>query len=234
MTPDDRIDAAELALGLIEGQERAVALERVLADPDFAAELAWWRAKFAALYDGYTAVEPPAFIADSIQALIDAPAGSAPVTTAPRRWPWLLGGLVGGALAASAAALLLVQNVSPPAPVAVERPRPAPLLVAALAAAKGEERSAIAAVVDPGAQVIRVAAVATPPGRTAQLWRIGSDGVPRALGLLSSTRPTRLSVRRPLFPLSGETLAVSIEPLGGSRTGAPTGPVVASGSLTSG
>ena len=39
--PED-VAAAELALGLLEGEERGAALRRVLAEPGFAAQVEWW------------------------------------------------------------------------------------------------------------------------------------------------------------------------------------------------
>ncbi|MGJ3628226.1 hypothetical protein AB5I41_17070 [Sphingomonas sp. MMS24-JH45] len=48
-TPID-MAAAELALGVLDGDERAAALRRVLAEPDFAREVARWRDYLAALF----------------------------------------------------------------------------------------------------------------------------------------------------------------------------------------
>ena len=233
MTPEERIDAAELALGLLEGQERVTALERVLADPEFAAELAWWRSRLEILHAEYEPAEPSAALAGRVEARIAAEAGVTPATRNTRRWPWLVGGLAGGALAASLAALVLTQTTPAPTPVPSER-QVQGLLVAALVPAKGQEVAPLAAVVDQGSGIIRVAAVETPRGRVAELWRIGADGVPRSLGLLAIGGATRLSLRPRSGPGLGETLAISIEPAGGSPTGAPTGPVVATGVLSRG
>lgn len=59
-----------------------------------------------------------------------------------------------------------------------------------------------------------------------QLWAIGADGVPRSLGLL---RGDTLRLEAALEP--GVTLAVSLEPLGGSPGALPTGPVLAAALL---
>ena len=234
MTPEERIDAAELALGLLEGDERVAALERVLADPEFAAELAWWRSRLEVLHAEYGPTEPSAALAGRIEARIDAEAGVTPSTSKAQRWPWLVGGLAGGALAASLAALVLTQTTPAPTPIPSAREVEGPLLIAALVPAKGQQVAPLAAVVDPTSQTIRVAAIETPSGRVAELWRIGADGVPRSLGLLASGEATRLSLRLRTGPGLGETLAISIEPSGGSPTGAPTGPVVATGVLSRG
>jgi anti-sigma-K factor RskA len=70
-------------------------------------------------------------------------------------------------------------------------------------------------------------------GRDHELWIIPAGGTPISLGLISGTGPQRLSVAgeaaghfRP-----NAAIAVSVEPSGGSPTGAPTGPVIAAGEL---
>jgi anti-sigma-K factor RskA len=66
-----------------------------------------------------------------------------------------------------------------------------------------------------------------PKGRDLQLWSL-PDGatVPASLGVLPADgKQVQAS------PAAGGQLLVSLEPAGGSPTGAPTGPVVYSGRL---
>ena len=51
--------AAELALGLLDGDERAAALRRVLADPAFAREVEDWRNRMAGLFDDFARLRRP-------------------------------------------------------------------------------------------------------------------------------------------------------------------------------
>ena len=73
------------------------------------------------------------------------------------------------------------------------------------------------------------------PRRVPELWLIPADGKPRPLGLLQRRPhrdhrdPARSRRRR---PSRNAVLAVSLEPPGGSPTGQPTGPVIATGKLT--
>ena len=72
------------------------------------------------------------------------------------------------------------------------------------------------------------------PGRVLELWSVPPEGAPRSLGLIRADGVTLLDRRRlPATLLRGGTaaLAVSVEPPGGSPTGAPTGPVVYAGKL---
>nr|WP_277924065.1 anti-sigma factor [Sphingomonas hankookensis] len=214
--------AGELALGLLEGDERAQALRRTLSDPDFARAVEWWRVRFADLLVEYRPVAAPAGLIDDIG-----------VPTAPKT----RGGLrlvVSSALAAAAAAVLVM--VLRPAETVLPPPIDRATTVTLLAALQPSDGTGtpISAVVDGGAGQVRVVATGiAPAGKAAQLWVI-RDGVPRSLGLLSGSGTTRLALppteRAALQP--GLVLAISIEPPGGSPKATPTGPVVASGPLT--
>lgn len=145
----------------------------------------------------------------------------------------LLAAALMGALAASAATVAVMvyrEQAAAPAPADAT----APLLTAALTPEAGE--SLYVAAYDP----VRRSVVVTPTrvlpedDRARELWLIPADGVPRSAGLLrAGAEPTALPVRGELLELAiaGAALAVSLEPAGGSPTGAPTGPVIASGAL---
>ncbi|WP_121115822.1 anti-sigma factor [Croceibacterium ferulae] len=232
MNSDDQILAAELALGLLDDAEHMAARQRLLTDPDFAAEVAWWQDRFAGLAEGTAAVEPPSALLARIQARLTqaAPAGAA------RRWNWFTGGALTGALAASLAALLLMPDAK-----VIERVRervveipvaaPAPL-VAVLAPGEGTGREPVAAVYDQQTRTLRLTATITVPAdRAAELWSIGSDNVPRPLGLLTAGTRGAIRIEGDMVLQPDETIAISIEPVGGSPTGQPTGEVIAAGPL---
>lgn len=70
--------------------------------------------------------------------------------------------------------------------------------------------------------------------RVLELWSVPPDGAPRSLGLIAADGATVIDrTRLPATLLKGGTaaLAVSVEPPGGSPTGAPTGPVIYAGKL---
>jgi anti-sigma-K factor RskA len=81
--------------------------------------------------------------------------------------------------------------------------------------------------------IVNAAALDRTAQRDHQLWIIPAGGQPVALGLVRSGGRHRLEVPRELTPhfRSESVVAVSLEPLGGSPTGQPTGPVLASGPL---
>ena len=221
--PDDETRAAELALGLIEGDERAAALRRVLAEPAFAAAVERWRVRFAQLFDLWPDAVPPPELIDRIDASLDGV-----VPSRGRRVPWPL---IASVMTAIAACLLIFvavrpDPVAPPPPPAAD----APALVAGIAA----DKQVVGALYRPETGSLRVAAsTLAPTGRVAQLWVIAGDAAPYPLGLLTGeTTVIRLTPADRARIAAGATLAISIEPTGGSPTGLPAGPVVGTGGLS--
>jgi len=78
------------------------------------------------------------------------------------------------------------------------------------------------------------AALLTTDKRSMELWLIPQGGKPASLGLISAGQPVQLNLPPELLKHvgTGATLAVSLEPPGGSPTGQPTGEVIAHGNLT--
>ncbi len=220
--PEPDMTAAELAIGLLDGEERAAALRRVLSDPDFAREVESWRRRLSGLFDDYPEIAAP----ESVAARLAAPDI---VPTAARPTGWRIAAIAATAIAAMLALFVVLR----PVPQAIVPPPAHRTMIAALA--MSGTSGAVPAVVDMTAGEVRIGEAAiAPQGKSAQLWMIGDDGVPRPMGLLASGGPSRmtLSDRQRGLIKAGIMLAVSIEPLGGSPTGKPTGPVVASGKLS--
>lgn len=241
MSAEDRpVLAGELALGVLDGDERAEALRLVMADRAFAGRVEWWRDRFAAWFAEWPEARPDPALEARVMAALPGGAGGSGGGAAnddARRSVKLWRGVAGASTAAAAAllaALLLqperVARPQPPAP-APRVAAPAPLIAVLAPTGRG---APIAALVDLGAGTIRLAAAPpVPAGRQAELWTIGTDGVPRSLGVLGGGPAPRLAVpgQARARLLTGVTLAMSIEPEGGSRTGSPTGPVIGTGEL---
>jgi anti-sigma-K factor RskA len=72
--------------------------------------------------------------------------------------------------------------------------------------------------------------VSLTPQQSLELWALPKSGPPASLGVIASDKLTALSKKT--LPKDTKGLAVSLEPLGGSPTGAPTGPILFVGDLT--
>lgn len=75
-----------------------------------------------------------------------------------------------------------------------------------------------------------VAAITPEASKALELWAITPGAAPRSLGLVQAKGTTVLQLATP--PAPGDTVAITIEPAGGSPSGAPTGPVVLSGTFS--
>lgn len=235
--------AAELALGVLDGDERARAMRRVLSEPGFARAVEQWRGYLAQLFDLWPAITAPDIlprIERSIDRLHDTTDTIVPHPRGSRLWPSLA--VLSSIAAAGLLVILLVRPLSlptvPPPPPPAGAPAtpvaaPLPTLVASL---EPEGKQAPMTVVyDQRSGTLRLTETTLARAdRSAELWVIPGDGTPRSLGLLHDTGGTALALSPAVraYLAAGATLAVSIEPVGGSKTGAPTGPVVAKGALS--
>jgi anti-sigma-K factor RskA len=226
---EDEVDlaAAEYVLGLTEGDARSIARERASADPAFAARIDAWEQRFSPLTGDVGEVTPPDTVWERIAGSIIAPSN---VVALPNRPRWMNSLTVWRAtaalstLAAACLAIVLILPTKPSAPHAQQ--------IATLTAPDG--RPLYVATLDPAQNAVTVIPVGqvAASGRSPELWIIPAGGRPRPIGLLrvvSAKLPATAAV------LSDSRvraiLAVSLEPRGGSTTGAPTGPVIAAGTL---
>lgn len=218
--------AAELALGLLEGEARAAALRLVLSDHDFARAVADWRDRLAPLFDLVPEASPSADLWGRIEAALDGTSASA-----PRAGYWKAATAAALAVAAALAGVLVLRP--PLAPQVIEREKPVAARLAAPLVPEGTA-SIVMARYDPAHAMLRVDANTMPDDdRAPELWVITADGTPRSLGMIEKAGTTEMAMSAELkaWLVDGATLAVSLEPAGGSPTGLPTGPVIASGKL---
>lgn len=225
--------AAEYVLRLLEGEELMKARRRLASDPDFAADVAWWQARLAPLFDevGEEPVSP--LVWQRIAEGLDGRPGGTVVDLRRKLIRWRAGAL---AAAAAAAVLLAIQLRPEPAsvPVRPDATRPAPLLVASLAGEDAPEALTVAYRPESRELVITPARIAAPAERARQLWLIPEGGQPLSLGIVAAEGVQRRVLAPALAArfAAGATVAVSDEPEGGSPTGQPTGDVLAAGSLS--
>ena len=233
--PDERdLLAAELALGVLEGEALAAANRRLLTDPAFAEEVEAWRERLAGMALDVPDEAPPEELWSRIERAIDG-IGPAPVVDLVSRRQlrlWQFGTAAAGTVAAALALVLFIPRpepsiVSPPTRVATQ-----PAIVAQL---RGEgEGPLVAARYDPAtAQLRLVAQDMGPDSRVPELWIIPEDGIPRSLGVIQPAGDTQLVVAEGHRAMlhDGATLAITMEPRATAPHAAPTGPRVATGKI---
>lgn len=214
--------AAELALGVLAGDERAQALRLKLADPAFAAQVAVWEARLEPLGAGFAEASPP-----NLWPAIERRLGGDTVVQLRR---WRIATAATGALAASLALILVLRPA--PAPIEIVR-APDQIVMAELDG--GEKGALFAANYDPASGMLRIKAVRMPNSDLMpELWVIPADGVPRSLGLVSPSGMMKMPVpmgHRKLMQ-DGAVLAVTMEPRDGAPHLKPSSAPVAAGKIS--
>tara|TARA_R110002020_G_scaffold87061_12_gene214986 strand:+ start:1024 stop:1725 length:702 start_codon:yes stop_codon:yes gene_type:complete len=222
---DDNALAGEYVLGVLPLAERRMVEDRMLRDSDFEKLVASWQVDLSNLDDAYR----PATVPQGVKARIDARLFAQAAKPAGGLWASLVfwRGLAFAAVAVAAAIGIFRLDLP-----GTGSPATAPALVAELGA-PGSAVGLIAAL-DPadGAFTITPAAFSPDDGKSLELWLVPGEGAPVSLGLVPADGG-RLVLDQELSERlsAGALIAVSLEPLGGSPSGAPTGPVVLSGAL---
>jgi anti-sigma-K factor RskA len=220
--PEDDLLAAELALGVLEGAERTTAVQRAARDRGFARLVEAWEQRLAPWAAEIREVSPPPEVWDRISSVLPAQAARNGLWHSLNFWRGL--SFAAGALAAACLAGLIY----------LETFAPQQALVATI---EGAGQRHFVATIDSARGTVAVvpAAFSADATRVPELWLIPPDGRPRALGVLRADQTVVLALPPELAALAknNAVLAVSLEPPGGSTTGLPTGPVIATGKLTS-
>jgi anti-sigma-K factor RskA len=206
--------AAEYVLGTLAGAERSSFELRIKTDAEAARTVAAWAQRLQPLADAVPPAIPPANLWQRILRETGA--------TMPSRRNWI-------ALAAAAAiiaAVLFIGNLLRTPEIAA---------VAELAPQGGATAFTIAVTEDREKLLIRAGTVDPLQNQSYELWAVPPSGAaPISLGVIADRGESETTVppdKRALLD-AGVTLAVSLEPEGGSPTGHATGPVLFVGALS--
>ncbi|MBA4284134.1 MAG: hypothetical protein C0434_01195 [Xanthomonadaceae bacterium] len=243
--------AAEYALGTLRGRARRRFERLARGETAVRSEIRFWESRLAGFAVGLEPQSPPPSVWFSLQHAIEAsrpmvtpirrPVAPPPVVTKAEPPPasaWRI--LAGLATAAGVVLAVLIGTRVPlpgehgPAPAVATAPTPAPALalppiyVSLLKLPDSDMQWTLA--LRPAADEITAVASGAYPklgAHSLELWLI-TDAGPVSLGLLPTAGEGRLKL--PANVAGAQlTLAVSLEPVGGSPTGQPTGPVLTSG-----
>ncbi len=219
----DRL-AAEYVLGTLRGAARRRFETLLVAHPVLRDAVVRWEQRLSPLSASVVPVTPSPRVWRAIETRLF---GEPVAPQAPTLWQRLSlwRGLTGVATAATIAMFMVSSRVpAPQAPIIV-------VLNANPEAVQALNASFVASVTADGrALVLRpINDLSLTPGRALELWAVPAQGAPRSLGLVQASGAT--TVLRTQLLRDTAAFAVSVEPSGGSTTGAPTGPIVSVGKV---
>jgi anti-sigma-K factor RskA len=219
--PDDlHALAGEYVLGVLDAAEASEVAEALDSNTELRHAVTFWEEQLHPLSELAGPADPPPGAWEAIEARIARPALRPPARGFWNNivlWRWSTAGL--GAAAACLALWIALA------------PAPGPSLVAVLHPPQQDQASWVATANRSGLLVRAVSAATAPNEHVFELWAIAPGSArPRSLGVIPANGELKLS---PLPPdlREGVTLAISVEPIGGSPTQQPTGPVVFVGTI---
>ncbi|MET0683570.1 MAG: anti-sigma factor [Casimicrobiaceae bacterium] len=222
-----RLDAlaAAYALGTLGSGPRRRLARLAQGDAAISAAIRLWEWRLAALTAGVPGVTPPPRVWERIRTRL----GLADSGAASSRTPWWAKLALWRGLAVAGFALAFALGISLLAPRG-ERPFESVVVVLAGPDAK----PVLIATAERGSRFLTVKAVseiAIARDRSLELWMLPDGQPPQSLGLVPASGVDRVALRAPagVALQNIPALAVSLEPAGGSTTGAPTGPVLYTG-----
>ncbi|HVZ01081.1 MAG TPA: anti-sigma factor [Dongiaceae bacterium] len=213
--------AAEYVLGTLSLAERLAFEAELAGDPALRRAVAAWSARLQPLADSVAPVAPPTELRARVLAQIaPAPAAGQRPFSLGRWLAWTFG--LSALAGAVAVALVFLTTPQPPEAAGFA------MLHRATAS-----NDVIAFQIDKKRQdmVVLASAAAPGPGRDYELWVLPPNKPPISLGIVKAG----LREERPLpaaaapYITDFANLAISVEPSGGSPSGAPTGPVLFTG-----
>ena len=227
---DVHVRAGEYVLGVLDVADAASVRREAMLSLDLADAIVRWEVRLAGL-GAVAPVAPPTDLWTRIAAAIEArPAAAGDGMAATRLAPPGPARVGRGWRTATFAALALAAAI---AAVAFVPPRSTQLVQVAALAPAGAATAFLAQARPDGTVVVTsMSPAAVPTSRDLQLWLLVPGAAqPVSLGVLPASGRT-LALPGPL--VAGTQLLVSLEPLGGSPTGLPTGPVLYGGAFRPG
>lgn len=233
---NDHLRYAEYVLGVLDADARAAVAHEVETSDEAAVAVALWQQRLLPLAEAIADVEPADYVWARIRGALQL-ASPERVSRPQRRglwnslpfWHWV------GVGSSVVAAVLLVVLATHRAPTPAAAHAHAGYMASTIQQTNGATGWTATMDLAHGRMVV---VPATPQkfvsGRAPELWLIPPDGKPIAVGMIALNQPTTIRLDATMLAKLGPSaaLAVSVEPVGGSPTGQPTGAVIAKGAIS--
>lgn len=222
----DQVIAGEYVLGVLSADDRRKVEARMVLDRAFAAMVSHWQTNLSSFEEAYEPIAPPPQVLVAVERRLfaeHARQGAAVGSFWNSLALWRVLTL------ASVAGLITVATFAS----GILSPTPANKPLVAELSGEGSATINLLAQYDAGSGALKVTPVAAKQAeaKSLELWLIEGENPARSLGILPQTGEGEIVIPPELRSKFGEgvTLAVSVEPFGGSPSGTATGPVVAVG-----
>ncbi len=224
--------AAEFAMGVLDKDEHAQATMLYDQNVSFRHEVDGWTSRLTPMLDDVEPQMPSPAVWSQIEnrlGLVETPAqtkGFAAWWQSVNLWRSLSFGT--SALAAIALALLIYGN-----PLTTPQTAPVTQDLVATLTAEGAGPAMVARLNREKGRMTVLTNMQASAEHDHELWLVPAEGNPISLALVEAQGSADLQIDQAILDQLGEgaTFAISVEPLGGSPTGLPTGPVIATGQL---
>ncbi len=237
---DDRL-AAEYVLGLLEGEDAKRAERLAVEVPSFQASVERWRMRFSEFDEAAPPSSPSTEVWRRIEASMGEQTAQAERRAAAPRSPStqvVSGGSAlraiwsnlawwrGIGMAGAFASVILGVGLS----LAIRAGNRTPVLVAVLLSDTNRPAAVVNAFADGRTELVPLEAIPVPQGRTLQVWTLWDrERGPVSVGLLDAARSAALTLQGLPKPAPNQLFEITLEPVGGSPTGRPTGPILMKG-----
>lgn len=223
----DEIISGEYVLGILSEEDRRRVEARMAADPKFANQVRRWQTNLADFNDDYREVKPSPEIYNKIEARLfgieqahDRSGSFGAIWSSVHLWRGL-----------TAAALVLAAGIAVADRLTLFAPPASKPLVAELTGM--DSPISLVAMYDSASGRLSVtpAALKQEEPKSLEVWLIEDGRQPASLGVLPDNGKGDILIPAGMRRTIGtdKTIAISVEPFGGSPEGKPTGPVIALG-----
>jgi anti-sigma-K factor RskA len=224
----DEIISGEYVLGVLSEDDRRRVEARIASDPKFANQVRRWQTNLADFNDEYRESRPSPEIYNKLETRLFGvenrnPAGG------------MLGAIWGSVYlwrGLTALALVVAVGIGVADRISLGHPEPESQPLVAELTGMDSPISLIASYdFSTGRLTVTPAALKQETPKSLEVWLIEDGKAPQSLGVLPDNGKGDIGVTPSMrkFIGAGKTIAISVEPFGGSTEGKPTGPVIALG-----